>query len=67
LDELERRKHIREGLLAHHNRCHKCGAAHVRVDGKDIGGMPGIQYKHCRACGWSQAVTKRQRREKLGG
>ena len=31
-------------------------------DGSEIGGMPGIKYQYCDACGWSRAITKPERR-----
>ncbi len=47
-------------------KCPKCHGTEMRVrDGKDIGGMPGIKYDECGACGYSRAKTKRPRKEKL--
>ena len=34
-------------------------------DGSEIGGMPGITYQYCNACGWSRAITKPGRRRAL--
>lgn len=34
-------------------------------DGREIGGMPGITYQWCNACGWSRAITKPGRRRAL--
>jgi hypothetical protein len=31
-------------------------------DGREIGGMPGIKYQWCEACGWSRAITKTGRK-----
>ena len=46
--------------------CKKCSASGVEVrDGAEVGGMPGIKYRCCNACGWVQAITHRPRREKL--
>lgn len=46
--------------------CPKCGASGLEtVDGSTLGGMPGINYKSCRACGYSRAIVKRQSKFKL--
>ena len=37
----------------------------VERDGSEIGGMPGITYQWCNACGWSRAITKPGRRRAL--
>jgi Zn ribbon nucleic-acid-binding protein len=42
--------------------CPRCGHEPREVDGSQIGGLPGITYRTCGACGWSQAKTKRQPR-----
>ena len=47
--------------------CGGCGAFGTLeiVDGSKIGGMPGIQYKHCGGCNWSRAIVKKPARFKL--
>ncbi len=48
--------------------CLKCGADKNGLairDGSEIGGLPGIKYRCCNGCGWTQAITHRQRRFKL--
>ena len=40
-------------------RCAGCNNRNLlERDGREIGGMPGIKYQYCDACGWSRAVTK---------
>ena len=47
-------------------KCGKCGALSlVERDGAEIGGLPGLKYKFCGGCGWSRAITKRQKKERL--
>jgi hypothetical protein len=46
--------------------CGSCGSTALKtLDGAQIGGMPGINYRVCDGCGWSRAITKRAPREKL--
>jgi hypothetical protein len=46
--------------------CQRClNIALEIVDGSKVGGMPGIKYKYCNACGWTKAITKRQPKFKL--
>ena len=46
--------------------CQNCYASGVTVrDGGEVGGLPGIKYRCCDGCGWTQAITKRQRKYKL--
>lgn len=46
--------------------CQGCNSSSTRiVDGSEIGGFPGIKYKYCDGCGWSQAKTKRPPKFKL--
>lgn len=42
--------------------CHQSGVA--VVDGKDVGGLPGINYRVCGACGYTRAITHRPRKYK---
>ena len=42
--------------------CPQCGQAVEEVDGKEVGGFPGIVYKRCNGCGWCMAKTKRPRK-----
>jgi hypothetical protein len=37
----------------------------VERNGSEVGGMPGITYQYCDACGWSRAITKPGRRRAL--
>jgi ribosomal protein S27AE len=63
----EHREAIREANLRRGN-CGKCGATRLDVrDGAEIGGMPGLKYKVCSGCGWTRAITKRQKPEKWRG
>lgn len=40
-------------------RCQKCNNRSLTErDGREVGGMPGIKYQCCDACGWSRAITK---------
>lgn len=62
----ETKDRMREAARNRNITCGGCG--HVgteEVDGSDVGGLPGIRYRHCRGCGWSRAKTVRQKREKL--
>jgi ribosomal protein S12 len=47
--------------------CPQCGGRHTsdRVDGAQLGGLPGVLYDVCSSCGHSRAVTVRPRRESL--
>ena len=46
-------------------KCHRCNnQALTERDGHEVGGMPGITYQCCDACGWSRAITKTGRRQK---
>lgn len=49
--------------------CQKCKGQLVEVDGRDMpagfGGMPGIKYQFCNACGWSRAIVKKPTRREL--
>lgn len=66
MDEIERRDAIKESNRRRARDCGGCGSSLIKeVDGSEIGGMPGIVYKHCAGCGWSQARTKKQRKFKL--
>jgi ribosomal protein L37E len=40
--------------------CRRCGGASVKVDGSKCGGVPGVTYWQCDACGFSRAITKRK-------
>ncbi len=61
----------RDNIIAANQRrgsqfCKKCSAASVEIrDGAAVGGLPGIKYRQCGACGWTQAITHRPRRAKL--
>ena len=50
-------------------RATRCGGCNnqslAERDGGEIGGMPGITYQYCDACGWSRAITKPGRRRAL--
>jgi hypothetical protein len=40
-------------------RCQKCNNRSLTErDGREVGGMPGVKYQCCDACGWSRAITK---------
>jgi anaerobic ribonucleoside-triphosphate reductase len=42
--------------------CSQCGnQSLIERDGSEIGGLPGIAYRYCNNCGWSQAKTKKQK------
>lgn len=44
--------------------CQACGQAAVSErDGAEVGGLPGIRYRQCSACGAVRAVTRRPRRK----
>lgn len=44
-------------------RCQHCNNQNLAErDGREIGGMPGIKYQCCDACGWSRAITKAGRK-----
>jgi hypothetical protein len=35
----------------------ECGSTSLDIrDGKEVGGMPGINYKYCGGCGWSRPM-----------
>lgn len=56
----------REANAMKARKCKRCGGTPLYiVDGKDCGGLPGLNYKVCNNCGNSDAITKRPRREKL--
>lgn len=58
----EGRQRIQESNRTRHLKCAKCGStATEMVDGERIGGLPGLQYRYCPACGWS--TTKKPRRQ----
>lgn len=45
-------------------RCPKCGA--IMDEPRELrDGLPGILYRECGSCGYTRAVTQRQRRERL--
>ena len=46
-------------------KCHKCGNTTTLRDGVDVGGMPGIIYDYCNACGWSRAITKKPTKQEV--
>ena len=44
-------------------RCAGCNnRSLLERDGREIGGMPGIKYQYCDACGWSRAITNTGRK-----
>lgn len=46
-------------------KCQRCNnQALTERDGREVGGLPGITYQCCDACGWSRAITKAGRRQK---
>lgn len=63
----DHKKAVREANQRRAISCRKCGAfGQLRErDGSEVGGMPGLKYKECGACGHAQPITKRPRREKL--
>lgn len=62
----DQRDAIRRSNQMRNLRCRKCGAVALRErDGAEIGGMPGLKYEECGACGNARAITKRPKREKL--
>ena len=44
-------------------KCPQCGSQNVskEVDGKDIGGMPGVKYRVCESCGGATVVKNRKK------
>lgn len=68
IDENEAwRKEIQDKAFARrtaHMRCRRCNNMTEERDGSEVGGLPGLRYKHCRACGFSRAITKPNRRPK---
>lgn len=57
----EGRENIQKSNRLRNLTCGKCGStATETVSGEKIGGLAGIQYKYCGACGWSRAIVKRQ-------
>lgn len=59
----ETRDKLREAARRRGN-CPKCGGGEVRdATAGEVGGMPGISYRQCPACGHSWAVVKRRRPE----
>lgn len=46
-------------------KCHKCNNYCEIVDGSKVGGMPGIKYYLCVACGWTRAIVRKVRKGKL--
>ena len=50
-------------------RATRCGGCNnpslAERDGREIGGMPGITYQYCNACGWSRAITRPGRKRAL--
>jgi hypothetical protein len=42
-------------------RATRCGGCNnqglAERDGREIGGLPGVTYQYCNACGWSRAIT----------
>lgn len=42
--------------------CPQCQNMPEERDGREVGGLPGVTYRYCNACGWCRAKTKRQRR-----
>jgi hypothetical protein len=46
--------------------CAKCGGTSLkRLDGSQCDGLPGIEYMVCDGCGYSRAITRRQKPERL--
>ena len=46
--------------------CQKCHAEPVMErDGSEVGGLAGIKYRCCNACGWAVAITHRPKKFKL--
>jgi hypothetical protein len=61
-----RREAIQRSNHERNLRCGKCGAMGLtELDDSRIGGMTGLKYKFCNACGWSRAITKRPGKVKL--
>lgn len=47
-------------------KCHNCNAIITeKVDGKDCGGVPTVRYHRCGVCGWTRAITRRDRKVKF--
>ncbi len=43
--------------------CQACHNSSVTVrDGRDVGGLPGVNYRQCSGCGWTMAITHRPRK-----
>lgn len=58
----EGRKNIRESNRTRNRKCGKCGSTATDVVAGDrIGGLPGLMYLYCPGCGWSRAITKREK------
>jgi transcription elongation factor Elf1 len=65
-EEDERRAQMRAAALRRHNNCSYCGAAYASDstrDGSEVGGLPGIKYRVCNACGHIDAVKIRRKQE----
>jgi len=61
--EYEHKEAIREANRRRALTCHKCGSPEITErDGAEIGGMPGVRYRYCGACGATRAKTTRRRR-----
>lgn len=45
-------------------RCPKCNNTLEITDAKKVGGLPGVKYRYCNNCGYSRAITKRQKKER---
>lgn len=60
---------IRKSNATRNRKCGQCGSMGTEVvDGSKIGGMPGLNYRHCAGCNWSRAITpSRAKRTKLEG
>ena len=55
----------REAVRAANKRranCPRCNNTVEVRDGKEIGGVPTVKYKCCSVCGWTRAITHRQRK-----
>lgn len=46
--------------------CKKCGSPCLEtVDGAKVGGMPGINYRYCGACGHANPIVKLMSRREM--
>jgi hypothetical protein len=60
----EGRERLQQAARMRNLTCGKCGGTSCEVvDGARIGGLAGLQYRHCPGCDWSTTIKPRAPRK----